>query len=197
MTPALMQGVRVEGDTVVISVKGGNDGARQLCGELVSMIDQAVQQPERDQWVDLIARIGTLVACLYSVTPTGNDHIVRAVERLASVEGRAEDARDAAKYRAINTPELVQFLGAVEREALHQRDRWGAQGDAGKSDADWFWLIGYLAGKALAAQQTEARKLHHIITTAAVCLNWHSARIGAYVDMRPGIAAPGVAEYGA
>ena len=31
----LMRGVRVEGDTVVISVKGGNDAARELCGSLI------------------------------------------------------------------------------------------------------------------------------------------------------------------
>ena len=31
----LMRGVRVEGDTVVISVKGGNDVARHLCAELL------------------------------------------------------------------------------------------------------------------------------------------------------------------
>lgn len=36
----LMRGVRVEGDTVVISVKGGNEAARQLCGELVKEIEQ-------------------------------------------------------------------------------------------------------------------------------------------------------------
>jgi hypothetical protein len=32
----LMRGVRVEGDTVVISVKGGNDAARELCGKLIN-----------------------------------------------------------------------------------------------------------------------------------------------------------------
>lgn len=31
----LMRGVRVEGDSVVISVKGGNEAARELCGELL------------------------------------------------------------------------------------------------------------------------------------------------------------------
>ena len=31
----LMRGVRVDGDTVVISVKGGNDAARELCGALI------------------------------------------------------------------------------------------------------------------------------------------------------------------
>jgi hypothetical protein len=32
---SLMRGVRVEGDTVVISVKGGNEAARELCGALI------------------------------------------------------------------------------------------------------------------------------------------------------------------
>ena len=35
----LMRGVRVEGDTVVISVKGGNDEARELCGNLLNEME--------------------------------------------------------------------------------------------------------------------------------------------------------------
>jgi len=35
----LMRGVRVEGDTVVIAVKGGNDAARELCGYLLNEIE--------------------------------------------------------------------------------------------------------------------------------------------------------------
>ena len=31
----LMRGVRVENNTVIISLKGGNDAARQLCNELI------------------------------------------------------------------------------------------------------------------------------------------------------------------
>ena len=105
-------------------------------------------------------------------------------------EGERADAVDAAKYRALNTPEIDDFVAAVQAEALHQRDRWAATGDAGKADADWFWLIGYLAGKAIAKNVTPEKQLHHIITTAAACLNWHGARVGAYTDMRPGIAPP-------
>ena len=36
----LMRGVRVEGNTVVISVKGGNDAARELCGALVEELNK-------------------------------------------------------------------------------------------------------------------------------------------------------------
>ena len=37
--------------------------------------------------------------------------------------------------------------------------RWGNDGDAGKTDADWFWLIGYLAGKALHNPGGDEKKL--------------------------------------
>lgn len=108
---------------------------------------------------------------------------VRAIA--AASQGVANDAADAAKCRALNTPEIDDFLSSVRNEALHQRERWSATGDAGKTDADWFWLIGYLAGKAMHVATTPEKRLHHIITTAAACLNWHGARVGAYVDDRP------------
>lgn len=110
----------------------------------------------------------------------------------------------------INNPHTDEFLEAVKLEAAHQRERWGTDHDAGKTDADWFWLVGHLAGKALHSgtqvevaqfnasyQGQESRRhhtekrLHHIITTAAALLNWHAARTGADTRMRPGIAPPG------
>lgn len=93
----------------------------------------------------------------------------------------------AAKYDAINTPEIAEFLKAVENEALHQRERWGSEHDAGKTDADWFWLVGFLAGKAIRPDNTSEKQLHHIITTAAALLNWHAAKLGTHNAMRPGI----------
>ena len=88
----------------------------------------------------------------------------------------------------INTPQANDFLRAVSTEAEHQRQRWGSEHDAGKAPADWFWLVGCLAGKALhahaAGDTTKAE--HHIITTAAALANWHLAMFGK-TDMRPGI----------
>jgi hypothetical protein len=101
-----------------------------------------------------------------------------------------KDERDAARLRVaelealINNPHTADFLEAVRLEAAHQRERWAAGHDAGKTDSDWFWLIGYLAGKALHKPE---KQLHHIITTAAACLNWHMARTVGN-DMRPGIS---------
>jgi hypothetical protein len=98
-----------------------------------------------------------------------------------------EAKREVARLSAlINNPHTENFLEAVRCEAAHQRERWGAEHDAGKADSDWFWLIGYVAGKALHKPQ---KQLHHIITTAAVCLNWHMARTVGNI-MRPGIAEP-------
>jgi hypothetical protein len=84
----------------------------------------------------------------------------------------------------INTPHTAEFLEAVRLEAAHQRERWSGEHDAGKTDADWFWLIGYLCGKALYKPE---KQVHHIITTAAALLNWHAAKTGSDTRMRPGI----------
>lgn len=89
--------------------------------------------------------------------------------------------------RMVNTPHTAEFLEAVRLEAAHQRERWAAEHDAGKTDADWFWLVGYLTGKALHKPE---KQLHHIITTAAALLNWHAAKTGNDTRMRPGIAEP-------
>lgn len=88
----------------------------------------------------------------------------------------------------VNTPQANDFLRAVSTEAEHQRQRWPSEHDAGKTPADWFWLIGYLAGKALHAHtSSNAEKAeHHVITTAAACANWHLAMRGK-TNMRPGI----------
>lgn len=88
----------------------------------------------------------------------------------------------------INTPQADDFLRAVSTEAEHQRQRWGSDHDTGKMPADWFWLIGYLSGKALHAQVAGnmEKAEHHVITTAAGLANWHRAMLG-QTNMRPGI----------
>jgi hypothetical protein len=92
----------------------------------------------------------------------------------------------------INTPHTHDFLEAVKLEMPHQRERWGAKHDAGKTPADWFWLVGYLAGKALHALMTGKMEKaeHHIITTAAALGNWFLAITGESTQMRPGIDTP-------
>jgi hypothetical protein len=77
----------------------------------------------------------------------------------------------------INTPETANFLEGVKREAAHQVERWGAAHDRQKSAEHWFWLVGYLAGKALHAVITGDREkaLHHTISSAAALLHWHTA----------------------
>lgn len=88
----------------------------------------------------------------------------------------------------INTPELEHFLRAVHIEAVHQVERWGEASDRAKRPADWFWLVGYLAGKALHAaicgDVDKAR--HHCISTTAALYNWHCAISGTSVSICPG-----------
>ena len=91
----------------------------------------------------------------------------------------------------LSTPEVEDFDKAVPLEAAHQVRRWGAEHDAGKMPMDWFWLVGYLAGKALAAHMNgdPHKAKHHCISTAAVLRNWHAHIRAGTSDMRPGISA--------
>ena len=102
-----------------------------------------------------------------------------------------EAEREYERLKALlNTPEIEDFDKAVPLEAVHQIEQWGAAHDAGKNPEDWFWLVGYLAGKALAAQKagdTEKAK-HHCISTAAALRNWHAHIRSGQSFMRPGIA---------
>lgn len=100
--------------------------------------------------------------------------------------------RLAAQHRLLNTPEVDDFVKGAVLEAGHQRDRWKASHDAGKTAWDWFWLIGYLGQKAAAAAiagDVDKAK-HHTISTAAALANWHLALAGVDNAMRPGIEEP-------
>lgn len=114
-------------------------------------------------------------------------------ERCRAAVDAWRDERDRrSKLEALlNTPETADFIEGVRREAAHQRERWSDGHDAGKDQPDWFWLIGYLGGKALRASiEGDLEKArHHTISTAAALANWHLALSGADTSMRPGIAA--------
>jgi len=106
--------------------------------------------------------------------------------------GLVAQRRRVHEVEKLNTPEIEDFVRGIEREAKHQRVRWATTHDSGKTPEDWFWLIGYLAGKCLAAFTAGDRDkaLHHTISTAAVLLNWHAAIKGTSNSMRPGITEP-------
>jgi hypothetical protein len=79
--------------------------------------------------------------------------------------------------KLINNPQTADFMFAVRAEKAHQRIRWGDAHDRGKSAENWFWLVGYLAGKALRAVITgdKDKALHHCVSSAAALSNWFDA----------------------
>lgn len=89
----------------------------------------------------------------------------------------------------LNAPELHNFRDAVVLEAAHQRERWGNEHDAGKTDEDWLWLVAYLSTKAAQANRygDREKRLHHIITCGAACANWHAFATGEHTGMRAGV----------
>lgn len=94
------------------------------------------------------------------------------------------------RRQLIDTPEIEDFDKAIPMEAAHQRERWGAEHDAGKNPEDWFWLVGYLAGKALTSFKSGDRDKakHHCVSTAAALRNWHAHIRSGESEMRPGIS---------
>lgn len=91
--------------------------------------------------------------------------------------------------RMFSTPVVDDFMKALPLEAAYQQKKWGTSHDAGKSAEDWIFLVGYLLGKAREADKrgTLEKALHHTITAAAACLNWHRYMCGDATGMRPGI----------
>ncbi len=115
----------------------------------------------------------------------------QARARIAELEAEKAAAVLAERERLLSTPEFRSFADGVVLEAMHQRERWGTEHDAGKTDADWFWLIGYLASKALfnpGEADGSDKQLHRIITVAAAAANWHAQKLG-QSNMRPGTDA--------
>lgn len=103
-----------------------------------------------------------------------------------------KDMEELQRLRAlIHQPHTADWMQAVELEAAHQQERWGAEHDEGKQPQDWFWLLGYLSGKAVAAfgKGDKEKGLHHIVSSGAVLLNWHRNVTGLSTSMRPGIDA--------
>lgn len=113
-----------------------------------------------------------------------------AVDGLAAVTRMRERIEELDQL--INTPQTADFIEAIKLEAAHQQLRWGTRDDAGKQPTDWFWLLGYLSGKAVTAFACGDRSkgLHHIISSAAALLNWHRHATGEISSKRPGIDQP-------
>ncbi|MGC1550807.1 MAG: hypothetical protein WA777_19975 [Rhodanobacter sp.] len=113
----------------------------------------------------------------------------RAIAFLEGMEGVHSDAVKAraavaeliaerdALHALINNPQTDEFLPAVRAEAAHQVQRWGTVHDRAKEPADWFWLVGYLAGKALRShiEGDTHKALHHTISSGAALAHWHAA----------------------
>jgi hypothetical protein len=99
-------------------------------------------------------------------------------EKLLADAGRYTD--EIARLTALlNEPITAYFIEGVKVEIAHQVLRWGEAHDRSKSAEAWYWLVAYLAGKALrcAIEGDREKALHHTISTAAALGNWHKAII--------------------
>lgn len=152
---------------------------RELAGLSKDNIDLSA---ERDRW--------RMVATVESDAATNwYANYVKIAQELQSLKIGYKQL-----YDRVHMPRTDEFFSAVQLEAAHQVDRWSRAG-GGKLDSDWFWLVGYLAGKVLRYsgakdRDSQEKRMHHIVSTAAVLLNWWRSVTGVSREMRPGIADP-------
>ncbi|MFM0405249.1 hypothetical protein [Paraburkholderia dipogonis] len=93
------------------------------------------------------------------------------------------EARVAELNAIIHTPESDEFLKGVSIEAEYQRQLHGIDATEARFDwHQWFWVTGYLLGKALAACKSGEgdgeKAKHHLVTSAALINNWHNTLTG-------------------
>ncbi|MFM0432372.1 hypothetical protein PQQ75_25400 [Paraburkholderia aspalathi] len=103
--------------------------------------------------------------------------------RGASAYAKQLESRVAELNAIINSPESDEFLKGVSIEAEYQRQLHGVDVTEGRFDwHQWFWVTGYLLGKALAAcksgEGNGEKAKHHLVTTAALIHNWHNTLTG-------------------
>lgn len=98
----------------------------------------------------------------------------------------------------LSRPEVDDFLDGIVTEAAHQRQRWGDAHDRDKSAENWYWLVGYLSGKALrsAIEGDQDKARHHTISAGAALFQWWKAiqmsvnGAGIDADINPEAGAP-------
>lgn len=106
-----------------------------------------------------------------------NCRVGNAILALTTPDSAPQGSLTVEEYKkSLDVPELEDFAKGVVIEAQHQRQRWGDEHDSEKEPEEWFWLVGYLAGKGLRSQRDgDMQKFkHHLITGAAVLANWHA-----------------------
>jgi len=156
-----------------------NSGGAEIPWSLIAP-HEAQAQKNHDQSLSRLAARGGLSWC--EMAAVLDDRSWRAMpdgDSFAAVLSRLVE-NELQQRAAQQKPIIDHFVAGVAAEAEHQRVRWGEAHDRNKSAEDWFWLIGYLAGKALRAsiEGDRDKALHHTISAAAALSQWHAAILG-------------------
>jgi hypothetical protein len=178
---AALEAICGKHETDCLELIDNRDEVQEAFDELVAMLEVDTEYSNMRGFAEILADCSSAI-----------DHGV-GKEWIAKHGNPAELRTEVERLReALNIPEIEDFDKAIPLEAAHQVQRWGVDHDSGKQPEDWFWLVGYLAGKALSAIKSDnaEKAKHHCISAAAALRNWHAhIRSGSSV-MRPGIADP-------
>lgn len=69
-------------------------------------------------------------------------------------------------------PVTDDFWADAAEESRYQSEHWGEDHDNAKSDDEWFWTLGFLAGKVLRPDADVFKKRHRLRAAAALLHQW-------------------------
>ena len=133
--------------------------------------------PQPQKWNETAVAILLKGKSNAEIAETLNDNMVIQIAAVLAAPATGKREQTVEEYKkSLDVPELEDFAKGVLIEAQHQRQRWGDEHDEAKEPEEWFWTIGYLAGKGLRAQRDKdwEKFKHHLITGAALLANWHT-----------------------
>jgi DNA repair exonuclease SbcCD ATPase subunit len=160
MAKEIMRGEErlMQAEERVTELEAENAGLRRRVMELEAQLEKTTREANRldELQSDYALRLATETAKRIGL----QSELDRVKEKYAELNG------------LVNTPHTDNFLDAVRLEAAYQRST-REEDDRKKTPEEWFWTLGYLAGKVIRPGQTKEKELHHIVTSAALCMNWH------------------------
>jgi len=175
--------------TTLLTAKGGLAKYDEIVTEAIEMMRRDFKA-ELDAVREQLDRATTELKKAGDAWDKASQQAREERSRRESAERRCETLKaDADAWRARNTTDITDFVAALQREAVRQRDARGIM-PGSKGAEDWLWTVASLSTAAVQSSHStdRAEYLQLIVACAAACLNWHASAVRRPLGVTPGAA---------
>jgi len=173
--------------TTLLTAKGGLAKYDEIVTEAIEMMRRDFKA-ELDAVREQLDRATTELKKAGDAWDKASQQAREERSRRESAERRCETLKaDADAWRARNTTDITDFVAALQREAVRQRDARGIM-PGSKGAEDWLWTVASLSTAAVQSSHStdRAEYLQLIVACAAACLNWHASAVRRPLSVAPG-----------